>query len=100
MPAPPITARLVKAATPATAATLTVPVRVPPELTDAVTTSVLEVLVLPAASRIATLGCVANTTPDTDADAPVSTPTLLPDPTVGTTETVALVKPDVAKVMT
>ena len=54
---------MLKVAIPATAVLVAVPTIVPPVLTVIVITSTALVFVLPAASRIATIGCVVKAAP-------------------------------------
>jgi len=66
VPALPLMRRSVKVTTPATAASVAVPLRVPPPLAiAAVTTVVLEMTRLPAASCNSTTGCVVSGEPTT-----------------------------------
>ena len=93
VPAPPVIARLLNVATPATAATLAVPERVPPTLTAAVTVAVLAVVMLPAASITDTLGCVAKTAPESEDEALVTMPSFDTAPIDGVTTVAMLVSP-------
>jgi hypothetical protein len=90
--------RLVKVATPATAATLAVPAKVPPPLaTVAVTVAVLAVL-FPCASRISMTGWVVKAAPLVAPAGAVVTTSWLGAPAVRVTLCVAAVSPAALKV--